>query len=719
MWVGTALGSVDSEVVLTLKSGYLAGLARIGSQTYSIKPTATTHVVERIVPSRFPPCGVGRTPVLGAVPQANAAANRQIGSENNLPLNIREVARYGNLEPSDERSVSAGDTVVDLLSVYTPQARAAAGGHSQIQTEIQNAVDLANQGFKNSQNSPNGPVLAGFRLVHTQEIAYNDANNLTADLNWALSDAALSALRNQYGADMVSLIVNGGSSCGIAPVMRSVGLSFAPYAFQVTRRGCFNDLTFAHEHGHNLGMEHNFEDAGIARSSASYPWSFGHRVAGSFRTIMSYECPAGGSCMRQNYFSNPNVLFSGTPTGVANLAENARTASLTVPVVSAFRAESGLHFVPVPPCRVVDTRYANGDLGSPIISAGTYREFPFLSSSCGIPTQARAYSINATVVPSEPLAFLTIWPTGLAQPTNVSTLNSFDGRIKANATVVSSGGSGRINVYATNTTHVILDINGYFVPPGTHPNALAFYPVTPCRVLDTRYPNGPLGGPIMPDASSRSFPVRSTCGLPSSAQAYSLNATVAPTIALAFLTLWPTGQGQPLVSTLNAYQGGFVANAALVPAGTSGDVSAFVSNQSHLILDVNGYFAPPGSPGALQFYSVPPCRVSDTRYPTHPLGGPIMAAAQSRSWPVSTSLCGWPATPPSAYLLNATVIPQPDLAFLSLWASGTQPSVSTLNATGDPVVSNMAIVPASSGSIASFTSNQTHLVLDTSGYFAP
>jgi len=61
---------------------------------------------------------------------------------------------------------------------------------------------------------------------------------------------------------------------------------------------------------------------------------------------------------------------------------------------------------------------------------------------------------------------------------------------------------------------------------------------------------------------------------------------------LSYLTAWPTGASQPLVSTLNSFDGAVVANAAIVPAGTNGAISLFVTNPTHVILDINGYFAP-------------------------------------------------------------------------------------------------------------------------------
>jgi hypothetical protein len=71
-------------------------------------------------------------------------------------------------------------------------------------------------------------------------------------------------------------------------------------------------------------------------------------------------------------------------------------------------------------------------------------------------------------------------------------------------------------------------------------------------------------------------------------------------------------------------------------------------------------------------------------------------------------------------VLNATVIPQGPLGYLTLWADGgTQPVVSTLNATDGAITSNMAIVPTTNGSIDAYASSSTQLILDISSYFAP
>ncbi len=139
-----------------------------------------------------------------------------------------------------------------------------------------------------------------------------------------------------------------------------------------------------------------------------------------------------------------------------------------------------------------------------------------------------------------------------------------------------------------------MDINGYFAPPGA--GGLNFAPVTPCRVADTRTNSGfggAFGPPTPAGGSTRTMPAPSGgCGLPATARAYAFNVTVVPPGPLAFLTAWPAGLAQPLVSTLNSFRGFVVANAALVPAGANGAVSFFVTDPSDLIVDVNGYFGP-------------------------------------------------------------------------------------------------------------------------------
>ena len=199
--------------------------------------------------------------------------------------------------------------------------------------------------------------------------------------------------------------------------------------------------------------------------------------------------------------------------------------------------------------------------------------------------------------------------------------------------------------------------------------------------------------------------------MPATAQAYSLNLTVVPQVGLGFLSAWPTGQTKPLVSNLNATHD-VTANAAIVPAGTNGDISVYASDATDLIVDINGYFAPPAT-GGLSFYSVTPCRMLDTRT-ANGYNGPTTGYGQI----FTANACGVPTTS-QAVVLNATVVPSTWLGFLTLWNdSETQPVVSTLNSSG-PVTSNLAIVPTSYDYLGFYASEPTYLILDISGYFAP
>ena len=380
------------------------------------------------------------------------------------------------------------------------------------------------------------------------------------------------------------------------------------------------------------------------------------------------------------------------------------TTQLVNPVPTA------IQFLPLTPCRVVDTRNTDGTFGGPAIAGNLSRSFPLSQSGnpCGIPDSAVAYSLNVTVVPQTTLGYLTIWPSGEGQP-YVSTMNSPDGRIKANAAIVPAGTpAGSVSVYVTNTTNVILDIDGYFTAPGS--GTYQFYPLTPCRIVDTR--NGQDQG-MLQAGVERDYTIAGTCGIPSSATAYSFNVTVLPaTGGLDYLTVWPQGESQPAVSTLNDNTGTVVANAAIVPAGSNSTTAFYAhSNATNLLVDVDGYFAAPGT-GGLSLYPVAPCRVLDTRQS----GGSFVGEK-------TVNVVGSTCAPPSnaaAYVFNATVVPPGPMLYLSLWPDGEQqPTVSTLNAEDGFITSNMAIVPTNNGSIDAFAAALTQLILDISGYFAP
>ena len=221
---------------------------------------------------------------------------------------------------------------------------------------------------------------------------------------------------------------------------------------------------------------------------------------------------------------------------------------------------SNLRYKPVTPCRVLDTRDPGRSALAPwtstlIAMAGT-------GVPCGFPATAKAWAVNITIVPTGSPVQLTLWPDGQALPAVVTINNSEPGRILARNAIVGAGPNGAIRAYsAGGSTHIIVDVNGYF---STDSDGLVYFPLTPCRVADTRNPTGPFGGPALIGGSggggnpsaARSFSITgSGGGAPSNATAFMLNSTVVPISPgepLGYMTVFPTGSASlPFVSTLN------------------------------------------------------------------------------------------------------------------------------------------------------------------------
>ena len=421
---------------------------------------------------------------------------------------------------------------------------------------------------------------------------------------------------------------------------------------------------------------------------------------------------------------------------------------LTIAVVAG--AQTPLLFVPIGPCRVADTRAADGAFGGPSLVAGASRDFNIpMNPACSVPNTALAYSLNVTVIPNgNYLGYLTVWPTGETQPT-VSNLNSYDGRTKAVAAIVGTGANEAISVYSTDVTDLVLDITGYWVGPSNpaYSTALQFYPlfdsdgnfVSVCNLVNTQNATGALGGPSLQAGVPRDFPVQSgTCNIPPNAAAYSLNVTAVPIggAPVSYVTVWPSSQAQPGTSVLNAPTGTTVANAAVMSTGGgAGDISVFSADNTNVLIDINGYFALPGD-GGLALYTLTPCRVLDTRSSGGAFTGQIDVDVQDAGVP-----CGLPPFSSfgiESYVLNATVLPSAGLGYFPIWPTGTPlPLPSNLYALDGAVTSNMALAfslgafdgnkgkgkvqqgqPSDAGFVSAFASSPTNLIFDLFGFFS-
>jgi len=441
-------------------------------------------------------------------------------------------------------------------------------------------------------------------------------------------------------------------------------------------------------------------------------------------------------------------------TALVNSSSSQRVATLTIAGQSLTVTQpgsngggpgpttSGLKFVPITPCRLVDTRTAyaaprTGAFGPPLLNAGSTRSIPIPSSiTCSVPATAKAYVFNVTLDTIEngtgPVDFVTVYPTGEARP-DFWTARTTTGGYIANAAIVKAGTGGSVDVYTSNNVNFILDINGYFTDDANTPGLL-YYPIQPCRAVDTRGPTysslpAPYGNSRLQAGETRTLrlPGSPACQIPV-ASAYSTQLTLAPGELtngnpVAFLTAWPAGVGRPNISNMNAFFGYAVANSGIIPASSNGSINVFALDATNLIIDVNGYFAPDDGTGrGLLYFPTTQCKVMNTQDGSlsNPFGGPAMTGGVDRTVPVPSGRCsGLPATA-KAWAANATVVPNGNgMPFLSMWPSGTAwPNISQLNAFQGQTVSNSGIVPASStGSIDVRVAGNTQVAIDIAGYF--
>lgn len=285
------------------------------------------------------------------------------------------------------------------------------------------------------------------------------------------------------------------------------------------------------------------------------------------------------------------VIPAGTSGSIDIWASN--STDLLVDITGFFIETTGLSYYPITPCRIVETRpdYAPPDIGQlfgpPALVAGVTRSFPFPQGRCNIPVTAQAYHVNITVVPSGALVYLVAYPTGSSLP-NTSTLNSWDGRILANGAIVPAGIGSGVNVYSTNPTHLIVDVAGYFAP--SNGSGLMFNTIVPCRTAN-----------ISVQPTTDAFvPMAGTCWISGTAAAYAANVTAAVSEPLAYISAWPSGAAWPGVSLLNAFDaipGTKVGNAALLSAGSGGQIALRSTAPATVTVDVNGFFTPEGTGG--------------------------------------------------------------------------------------------------------------------------
>jgi spore germination protein YaaH len=251
-------------------------------------------------------------------------------------------------------------------------------------------------------------------------------------------------------------------------------------------------------------------------------------------------------------------------------------------------------YTPLTPTRILDSRNGIGGPAGPI-SSHAARTFS-VAGVGGVPANATAVSGNLTVTAQSSGGYLYVGPVATNNPTS-STLNFPLSDDRANGVTVALGSGGTLSVTyvasaSSASTHVIFDVTGYFTPDTS---GATYVPLTPTRILDTRYGTG-LGGTFSSHAA-RTFSVAGVGGVPANATAVSGNLTVTAQSSGGFLYVGPVAMNNPTSSTLNFPLSDDRANGVTVALGSGGTLSVtYVASASsasaHVIFDVTGYFVP-------------------------------------------------------------------------------------------------------------------------------
>jgi hypothetical protein len=398
------------------------------------------------------------------------------------------------------------------------------------------------------------------------------------------------------------------------------------------------------------------------------------------------------------------------------------TGAATVPTPQAFTGTT--------PVRLFDSRP-----GTPFPSESPDRTTPLPGNGkvrvrvreiAGVPADATAVVLNITAVAPTAAGYLTVHPGGTL-PT-ASNLNFAKGQTVAVHVTATVADDDKVEIYnATGSTHVIVDLAGWYGPTGSSgpsTDRLTLLP-TPGRALDSRpgplgYAEAVFGGsgrttPI-PEGDTLAVSVAGLGGVPAEATAVVMNVTAVGPSTSTFITAYPDGQALPTASNVNLKAGQVVANLVVVPVGPDGVLRFFnAAGNTHLIIDVTGWYQP--GVGAGYVALDPPTRNLDTRSGTGLRRGALGPGGTHKLKVARYN--GVPADA-AAVMLGVVAVGPTASGYLTVYpGSASLPATSSLNFGAGATVANAVIARIGTDGRVAFTnaSGSTHVISDLAGYF--
>jgi hypothetical protein len=374
-------------------------------------------------------------------------------------------------------------------------------------------------------------------------------------------------------------------------------------------------------------------------------------------------------------------------------------------------AESLSGYRSLTPARVLDTRTGLGARKGILAARG--RVDLVVLGRGGVPASGvSAVTLNVTATQQPRGGYVTVFPAGATRPLT-STVSFPANRSVANSVTMSVGFEGRVSLYASAQTHLVVDVQGFFA------TVSGLTGLVPARILDTRIGLGVKMGQLPADGGVN-LVVLGVGRVPTEGvSAVLLNVTATQEAASGSVTVFPTGTAKPspTTSVLSFGPTQSVATGTVAKVGTEGQISLSVSAATHLVVDVQGYFT-----SGADLTAVVPARVLDTARvlgsdPGLPPSTGALQALGEMDLKV-TGVGGVPATGVAAVVLNVTAAPAERGGVLTVFPAGVpKPATSTLNFPPSMVTSNSTVVKVGAGGRVTFAGTaRTHLAADVVGY---